>query len=215
MSTLKEIRDQVIEDLDLHAHESIHEDDLTSWVNMGIRDAEAEIHTLTAKYFLSYAEIPIVIGQNKVNYPADIYANRINKIIYTDGLEVATSLDIHYNGGNPVLEWMPVNITGEGRMMQLFPDVGRTGTLRVWYIRNATVLVLDDDVCDIDEFENYIIQYVKTQAYLKDGDPRADDSKILEEQMKVKMIETLEDMIDDDEDDKIEMDTSHYDESIG
>jgi len=192
MSTLKEIRDQVIEDLDLHAHESIHEDDLTSWVNMGIRDAEAEIHTLTAKYFLSYAEIPIVIGQNKVNYPADIYANRINKIIYTDG-----------------------NITGEGRMMQLFPDVGRTGTLRVWYIRNATVLVLDDDVCDIDEFENYIIQYVKTQAYLKDGDPRADDSKILEEQMKVKMIETLEDMIDDDEDDKIEMDTSHYDESIG
>jgi hypothetical protein len=110
---------------------------------------------------------------------------------------------------------MPVNIASEGRKIQLFPTIARTGTLLVWYIRNAKILVNDSDICDIDEFSDFIVQATKTQAYLKDGDMRADDSKNLEEQYKIDMINTLEDMIVDDEDDKLYVDTSFYKESVG
>lgn len=229
--TLKDIRDQVIDDLDLNEETFVSETDLNRWINDAIEDAEGEIHVLYEDYYLTEEDpVAITAGQTKVDYPADIYANKIRKIIFSDGssnsiathevkqikdITRAKELDIYYDSStNPILRWMPSNKASEGRKIRLFPDSGRSGFLYVFYIRNATKLVADTDICDIDEFERYIVQFTKTQAYLKDGDPRADDSKILEEQLRGKMISQLTDMAPDDNT-EIEMDISHYDDSVG
>lgn len=231
MSTLKDIRDQVISDLDLEEEVWVSDAELNTWINEAIKNAEAQIHTLYEDYFLVESDpIAIARGEYLIDYPSDIYANKIRKIIFTDGtgtntashevkrirniLDGKTSDLYSADTTTPILRWTPSNKAGEGRKIRLFPNTGRDGILYMWYIRNAGKLVNDTDVCEIDEFEHYIVQYVKTKVYLKDGDPRADDSKLLEEQYKNDMIQTLSDMAPDGAND-LHMDTAHYDDSVG
>lgn len=231
MSTLKEIRDQVILDLDLEEEVWVNDAELNRWINEAIKNAEAQIHTLYEDYFLVEADpIAISLGEYLIDYPSDIYANKIRKIIFTDGLNGTTNnhevqrcknilagatADLYGSDSTvPILEWTPSNKLGEGRKIRLFPNGGRAGYLHIWYIRNALQLVNDTDVCDIDEFEHYIVQYTKTKVYMKDGDPRVSDSKGLEEQYKADMINTLSDMAPDGHN-ELHMDTDHYDDSVG
>ena len=229
--TLKQIRDQVISDLDLQEEEWISESELNVWINEGIKNAEAQVHTLYEDYFLTESDpIAISLGQKVVDYPSDIYANKVRKIIFTDGTGTHTAshevkrvsnllegktADLYSSDTTlPILRWSPINQAGVGRKIRLFPETGRSGFLYIWYIREVSQLVNDSDVCEIDEFSHYIVQYAKTKAYLKDGDPRADDSKVLEEQYKQDMIETLSDMVPD-KNNELVMDLDHYDDSVG
>lgn len=231
MSTLKEIRDQVINDLDLEEETWITDAELNRWANEALKQAEAQVHSLYEDYFLVESDpVAIALDQNTVDYPSDIYANKIRKIVFSDGtgnstashevkrvrnLLAAKSADFYgTDTTTPILRWTPTNKAGEGRKIRLFPESGRAGFLYIWYIRNAAEMVNDSDVCEIEEFEHYIVQYVKTKAYLKDGDPRADDSKILEEQYRNDMITTLSDMVPDDNN-ELDMDTDFYEDSVG
>jgi len=92
MKTLKQLRDQVISDLDLQEEEWISESEINVWINEGIKSAEAQIHTLYEDYFLCESDaITIIKGQNLVDYPADIYATKVRKVIFTDGLGNSTA----------------------------------------------------------------------------------------------------------------------------
>lgn len=227
--TLLQLRNHVKADLDLEDENFISDSDINRWINEAIQAAEQQIHTLYEDYFLSQDSITITSGQNLYDYPSDIYANKIRKIIYRDGVSNSTSThlvrrvkdllraserDYYSNGTNPILQWAPVNDATNGRKIRLFPQAARGGILDVWYIRNAKQLSADTDILDIDEFESYIVQYTKTQAYVKDSDPRADDSKLLEEQYKSNMINSLSDMTPD-RDDELDMDLSHYEDMVG
>lgn len=235
MTTLLDIKNHVKADLDLDEEDWVNDTDLTRWINEGIKSAEKQIHTLYEDYFLvESSPIAITSGSNLVDYPSDIFANKIRKIYYTEDLptlsqntrshivnrykgDLTNAIDrdvFDSDSTDNILEWLPVNIAGTGRKIRLVPRIGRTGYLTVWYLRNALQLSADTDVLDIDEFENYIIQYTKTQAYIKDGDLRADDSKILEEQAKQDMVFTLSEMTPD-YDDELNMDFSHYTDDIG
>jgi len=230
--TLKQIRDQVIDDLDLAEQTFITNTDLDRWINQGVKAAEVSIHKLHQEYFqVQQPAVAISTASNLVDYPSDIYANKIKKIMFVEGLNSQTNShkvkrdrntermqnrDTYEDTNtNPLLTWAPTNDATVGRKIRLFPDNSRNGFLWIWYIRNAKVLVLDADICDIDEFEDFIIQFTKTQAYLKDGDPRADDSKVLEQQLKESMDVALEDMTADEDDTEVEMDMSFYDDHIG
>jgi len=231
MTTLKEMRDQVIDDLDLAEEIFVDTTELNRWINEGIKVAESSIHGIYEDYFLVESDpITITYGTSVTDYPSDIYANKVRKIIYTDGLtgstnshEVrrvkslleATNRDLYEKSNtNNILEWVPTHDSTLGKKIRLFPEDGRTGFLIVWYIRNAKQLSLDADICDIDEFEHFVIQYCKTQAYIKDGDPRADDSKVLEEQLKTLMVSTLSSMVPDNNNEVL-MDMSFYNDSAG
>lgn len=231
-TTLKQIRDQVIDDLDLAEQVFISETDLNRWINQGVRAAESRIHKLYQDYFLvQQPAVAISTSSNLVDYPSDIYANKIRKIVFVEGLnnqsnshKVRRDRNIERmqhrdtfedTNTNPILTWTPTNDATTGRKIRLFPDSSRNGFLYIWYIRNAKVLVLDADICDIDEYEDFVIQFTKTQAYLKDGDPRADDSKVLEEQLKQDMESSLEDMTADEDETEVEADMSFYNDHIG
>lgn len=229
MRTLKDIRDQVIDDLDLQDEDFVNEADLNRFINDAIEDAESEIHTIYEDYFLSETDpIQINKGQEYVDYPSDIYANKIRKMVFVENLgthaetfEVKriknlakAKLDevIDQSQVYPIIYWTPINKAGQGRKIRIFPKSSRDGYLYIFYIRNAAKLVNDTDVCDIDEFERFIVQYVKTRVYLKDGDPRADDSRVLEERLKTDMVNSLTD-IAPDENNELEQDTDFYEDS--
>jgi hypothetical protein len=230
LKTLLQIRNHVKADLDLEDELFITDTDIDRWINEGIASAEQQIHTLYEDYYMCQSSIAITEGQNLYDYPSDIYANKIRKIIFRDGLVNSTSTHVvkrikdivnassldYYNSNstNAFLSWHPMNDATNGRKIRIFPATGRGGTLDIWYIRNAKQLVNDEDVCDIDEFEKYIVQYAKTQAFLKDNDPRADDSKVLQEQYKGDMINTLSNMVPDN-DNELLMDMTHYDDMVG
>jgi len=271
-STLAQLRTRVQADLDLEDETFIIDSDINSWINEAIKKAEAEIHTLYEDYFLTETEVTLVTTNAEptdtddvedswpntqfYQYPSDIYANKIRKIVYVNdsnssthevrrvkNLIAATERDVYDTTSNPVLEWSPYNgawsyeyiddpedpaitvsvprtinaTTGEvlpGKAIRLFPKVGRSGKLKIWYIRNAKQLIADTDVCDIDEFERYVLQSVKTECFFKDGDPRAIQSKQLEEQLKQDMINTLSNMVPDNND-EIPMDFSFYNDVLG
>jgi hypothetical protein len=230
MSTLLDIKQHVKDDLDLNEETFVEDVDLRRWANEAVSVAESHIHRLYEDYFLVEAD-PITIsqGSNLVDYPSDIYGNKIRKIIFTDGLGNSNTSHVVNRAKNlihakerdlygsdtstPVLTYLPYNPSNIGRKIRLFPESGRGGYLHIFYIRNANKLVNDTDILDIDEFDRFIIQYVKTQAYLKDGDPRAADSKILEEQFKEDMVNTLSTMVPDG-DNTLDMDMGSYEDQV-
>ena len=227
-STLKQLRERIQADLDLEDETFIIDSDINSWINDAIRKAEAEIHTLYEDYFLAEASITVTAGTKLYDYPSDVYANKIRKILFHDSgkttshevkrvknLINASTRDIYdtTSGSNYILEWSPINDATDGRKIRIFPEIARSGTLRVWYIRNAKQLSADTDTCDIDEFERYVLQSVKTECFFKDGDPRAIQSKQLEEQLKQDMINTLSNMVPDNNT-EIPMDFSFYEDSL-
>lgn len=221
MSTLVSLRTRVQGDLDLEDETFITDADINTWINEAIKKAEIIIHNLYEDYFLSETTITISAGTKLYSYPTDIYGNKIRKIIFQDSagntshevkrarnLADASDRDIYDTGSSPILEWTPYN-DSDGRKIRIFPEGSRAGTLRVWYIRNAAQLAADTDSCDIDEFERYVIQAVKTDCYFKEGDPRAVSSKQFEEQYKQDMINTLSNMVPDNNT-EIPMDLDFY-----
>jgi hypothetical protein len=237
MSTLKQLRERVQADLDLQDETFISDSDINAWINESIKKAEAEIHALYEDYFLSETTITLSTGTKLYDYPSDIYGNKIRKLIFQDSagstshevkrvrnLAEASDRDIYLTGSNHHLEWTPYNDATNGRKIRIFPETGRSGTLRVWYIRNAKQLVdetvdevttlADAQSCDIDEFERYVLQAVKTECLFKDGDPRAIQSKQIEEQLKQNMINTLSNMVPDNNN-EIVMDFSFYEDCEG
>lgn len=224
MTTLKDLRDRVIADLDLYNEDFANKSDLDTWIREGVKIAEDSIHGLYQDYFLSYTD-NIDVTSEYIPYPDDIYGNKIKSIIHVisgTAYEVKQSRSIKKSvmdeilnkaDYTTVLEWYPINRAGTGRMIRLTPAGDLGGYLVIMYIRNAKVLINDDDVCDIDEFERVIIQHAKTQAYLKDGDPRAADSAVLETAYIKAMNDSLADMAAD-MDNEMEADFSHYEESV-
>jgi hypothetical protein len=231
MSTLLEMRDEVKADLDLEdatfgEDVSISDADIDRWINLGIRKAERIILGLYEDYFISYVAIPITSGDNKIDYPSDIYGNKIRKIVYDSGtgqevFEVkrikdimsATAFDLLNTAvTQPILRWFPVNDGTDGRKIQLFPSTSRDGTLHVWYIRNAKQLSDDSDVTDIDEFAEFITVYAKLKAAIKDQHPLASDYKVMLTELEDDLKSTLAGMVLD-EDDYIPVDTEFYEDS--
>jgi len=223
MKTLKEMRDEVIEDLDFQDDDLVSNTDIDRWINKGIRKAHADIISIHEPYFLSYAE-QIIDGTTDIySYPSDIYANKFKSIVLVKStfagfpvyrikdLAEATRIQLayknHVNTGGAM--WVPLNTAASGRKIQLIPKPD-SGTLKMWYIRNANILVNDTDVCDIDEFEDFPIAYAKYKALVKDNNPMSAEAKEEVNETRRLMLETLEEMVIDGNDNKLEADYSFY-----
>jgi len=225
MRTLKQIRDKIIDDLDLYEETFVDNNEIDAFINEGISKTESSIHTIYEDYYLSTTSLELENNTNLYDYPEDIYANKIRMILYSDGVDVYEVKRVRNIKREAMLElsdptltgetlkWYPTNDSSQGRKIRIFPRGADTGTLEIWYIRNSKQLTLDEDICDIDEFSNVVELHAKTQIYLKDGDPRAADSQKLEEQAESNMVSTLSAMIIDD-DNEVYADHSHYEESV-
>jgi hypothetical protein len=80
------ILNKIQEDCDLINEPFISNDELLGYANEAIESSETAVHTLGIEdvYFLSWDFIYLSPGQSNYNLPADIYANKIRKMFYSN-----------------------------------------------------------------------------------------------------------------------------------
>ena len=222
--TYLEIRTKVRKDLGIEQEDFVSPEEMLGYCNMAIDDAESEIHTLYEDYFLSETSLNIVANQSDISLPTDIYASKIRGLIYNDGQlvypvrrhanslemfeyveqdKISTATDFRY--------YLTNSSASAGIKLRLTPTpkVDQNGVLKLFYIRNANRMVDDTSLCDIPEFTDYIIQFMKVRCYEKEMHPNMGPAIAMLEYKKKNMINTLSNMIPDD-DNLIDQDQSFY-----
>jgi len=222
--TLKEIRDQIKDDLDLNEEYWKSDSDLNKIINKAIREAHRKIISIHEDYFLQPYSISIPADTSTLDYPSNIYANKVKSIHFYDGsssvainrvnkFDTTIMLDNHITNNTIFRKWLPIDDSTDGRKIRLYPSLGNAGTITIWYIREAKKLVNDTDVCDIDEFNDYVIQLAKKIYYQEDADPRYEVELNEALRQEKDLIDTLTNMTIGN-DDQLVQDMSHYEESI-
>ena len=166
--TYGELRQKVEEDQDLQDEALVSPDGMAGLFNDAIDEAEAEIHKLGLEedYFLKRAWLPLVQGEDEIELPSDIYAQKIRKLWYRNG---STSYPItRFRGSKKfeeIDEWSDsVNSSAEYRHSLLSQNTGEQATLllvpasretaaqvvRIWYIRNAQRVPLLNEIVEWD-----------------------------------------------------------------
>ena len=75
----------------------------------------------------------------------------------------------------------------------------------------ATLITINAQLVDIPEFATFVMQWVKCRCFEKEGDPRLSGAIATLEQQRKQMVDTLTEMIVDN-DTTIELDYTHYQE---
>lgn len=231
--TFAQIKQKVERELDLEAEDIVQPEEFQEYVNDGIDEAEAEIHKLGLEdeYFLTKAFLPLVTAQSEYALPANIYATKIRKIVYQSGTQVydikrlrgknrfEIIADINQYGNSlDYYRYMLTNPSAEdGYKINFYPASRETSSanVTVWFIRCANrwlVLETDTALCDLPAFAlNFLYAYVHWRCFDKEGHPAAAEKKNMYLEAKKLMIETLTNMVPDEES-SIDMDLSSYDD---
>ena len=211
--TYGEIRLKVERDLDLEDELFIQPEEMLGYANEAIDEAEAEIHSVYEDYFLTYGSISLVNGQEEYDLPTDIYANKIRGVIYTNGTTIYEVPRLRNTDKFELIElsnqysttdfykYIIRNASASSNpRMLIIPTSRETSTdrLKIWYLRNANRMVDDTSVCDIPEFSQFVIQYMKVRCYEKEGHPNTQMAlQNLEAQRRL-MVNTLSNMVPDE-----------------
>lgn len=223
-----EIKEKIEADLDLQDEDFVRKDELLAYANEAIDEAESEIHTLYEDYFLKYVDIPIVVDDEFLSIPTlipDIYADKIRGVIFTvpgstttytvarlkDWKKFQHKAISDTQSTTDLYSYFIVNTTPGNPQIMLVPKSRESGTLKVWYLRNANRMVLDTDVCDIPEFINFIFSHMRVKVFGKEGHPGYAEALERLESERTRMIAVLSNRVPD-ADNEIDVDMSHYNE---
>lgn len=224
--TWSDIRTKIQNDLGVADEVFVTETELKAYANEAIREAEAEIHDLYEDYFLSSATLTLVQDQSLYALPTGIYAHKIRRIIYQFNSTIYTIerlrdwrkfeqkavIDYYGNSTTDFYNYFITNTTPGSPQINLVPKARVSGPyVTIWFIRDANVLVNDTDVCDIPEFVNFILQYMKVRVYEKEQNPNLQQAIAVLQQQRELMQGTLAQMVPD-ADTALEMDLSFYKE---
>lgn len=223
--TWQMIRDKIERDLDLQAEIFIDPNELIAYANEAIREAEAEIHDIYEDYFLSRTPLTFVSLQEEYSLPTDLYAHKIRRIIYKNGAKVYAIDRIkdwkkfeeyaleNINKSSTTYCYFLINTTPGAPKILLSPPSKEDGAFAtIWYLRKANRLVNLTDICDIPEFINFVLQYMKVRCYEKEqGNPNLQKAVADLEQQRAQMTSTLSSMVPDAMN-EIEPDLSMYTE---
>jgi hypothetical protein len=145
LKTLGELITFVQDKLDLRDEDFITTTEMTSYFEEAIRYCESEIHKLNIEdqYFVAQSTMRLVNGQADYALPANMYANKILRVMYSNGSELYdirrltkqyrfqdAELSRRYSVGNPATyQYMLVNLDPRlGTKVRLFPTPLETTT---------------------------------------------------------------------------------------
>jgi len=222
--TWQEMSDKIEADLDLQGEELCSPAEMLGYANSGIDEAIATIHNLNEDYFFTLDLITLVPGTSSYGMPADCYASKIRGLHFNDGstkyeITRIKRLDrIAFIQPQDRYEWLPTNklndgvITDYGPMVTIFPASRDAGAFVTrFYIRDGKRLVALTDQCDVPEFAEFVMNFCKVQATVKEGHPKLDFFISELQRSRDLMVTTLTEMVPDGDND-IEMDMTHYEE---
>ncbi len=236
LPTYGELEARVRRDLDLQDTDNfVLNDEMASYANEGINDAEAEIMALHEDYFLTKVPITFVQGEDEIVLPDNIYAQKIREFIYINGPRIYNIFrmrDPQKFYQRALLNQYPTSVTeywymlmsntaGEQDTIKLAPPAQESGQFaELWYIRNANRVPLSTEpgitrsqqlatVIDIPEWSDYIVQFMKVRCMAKEMDPRLDAETAALLNRKKVLVETLQNRTPDNQD-TVPMDTTFY-----
>jgi hypothetical protein len=233
--TWEQLKENLWDDMDLEDENFITDEGLVRYVNRALDDAETCIHTLhhEDKYFLTNAVYAWESGLTQYSLPADIYANKIRLIFYSNGSLKYPVTRIKQLENIPYIQTadryqyiiynsMPTSSPQEapaysngGVYIQFYPPIAETSeNATIWYIRNMKKMTTDEDdtsnICEIPETVNFVYQHVRLSVAKK----MRVQSLIDQERIDLKiqydlMCDALKEMVPD-EDNRIPPDLSAY-----
>lgn len=216
-------------DLDLEGEDFIQDTELLALFNDAIRECEAHIHKLGLDdtYFLDYDTVNMVTGVAEYDLPENIYLNKFkgcvynnnDRVFYVDEMRssqrlLEKAIIDNESVNDPVYQYFLRNSTAaDGTKWVLHPAAKETASyITRWYIRKVAPLTASTSICDVpDVCLNFIYAYVAWRVWGKEGDARAADAKNERDMQKTLMLDTLSEMVPDEEK-EIEIDTSIYEE---
>lgn len=218
--TLAEITTKINNDLDLTDEVMISSAEKTAYINQAIDEAEQIIHSKCEDYLLQKETLALVSGTSEYSFPSNIYAHKIRKVIYDNGSEsyeikrvknlslipdIETSDDYRYV--------VYTNSSGVPKMI-LYPASRETNStyVTIWFIGNANRLTLTTDSMNIPEAVQFVIARTKLECARKEGHP-AQMALETEVERQRALLEDVLSTIVPDEDNKISLDLSYYDDS--
>lgn len=215
--TYADLKSYLEKELDLEDETFITADEMRSYFNEAVDMIEASIHNIYEDYFLTNSSLSILNGQAAYNLPTDIYAQKIRKVLYNDGggykyeIKRVKKLEETMFIQTPDLySYVLTNDATAGLKLTLFPTpVADQPYGTIWYIRNAKRFTQDTDVCDIPEFTNVLVQFVRWKCLSKEGHPDTNQAGSDLERMKQEMVDTLTARVPD-EDNFVLKDMSFY-----
>jgi hypothetical protein len=208
-----QIKNRVEQELVLQDEDQITSQEIMSYTNEAIDIAEGVIMKMNEDYFL--ADTPMALADGAMEYalPTNIYGQKIRALIYQNGANIyeikrARSLqmflllkDLEVHGTSEDYRYLLVNkATTAKPQLRLYPKSRETSAANVtmWYIRHANRITTSTDVCDIPEWYNFVIQYVKMKCLFKQKDPGFGDAKTEMMEMRAQMEATLSDRTPDE-----------------
>lgn len=226
--TLAEIRSKIERESDLEDEDFVRSAEMAEYINEAIDEAESEIHGLYEDYFLKSTTVNVASGDTQIDLPTDIYAHKIRRILFKEGLSAESTTVYTINRikdwhkfeekaiydtqlTTDLYKYFITNAVPGSPKIEILPKIRETGVVTLWYLRNANRLSADTDICDIPEFVSFIFAHVKCKVQEKEGHPGLQESLMKLEAERARMTSTLAAMVPD-ADNTIEMDLSVYEE---
>lgn len=217
LPTYSTLVDKLKSELDLYEETFITDSEILGYFNEAIDNLEALIHSVYEDYFMTKTSLTLVSGTQDYSLPTDIYAQKIRKLFYINGSDkyevkrVRELNQIPYVQNEEGLRYILTNDATLGIRMSFYPTPAVSGAyLTLFYIRNATRFTgVTTETCDLPEFSNVVVQYVKWRCMEKEGHPDVGSAVGALDALRVLMVETLTNRVID-EDTEIIKDVSFY-----
>jgi hypothetical protein len=224
--TWGQIKAEVQKDHGIEGDPDYDETELVNMANRAINRVESRILQLQQDYFLDKTEIAVTAGTSEYALPSDIYAYKIRRVFWKeDGFNTrklyrATNIDdmeetsnYGYYDYDKKLRYMVLNDATTGPRITLSYS-NADATLIVYYTRNAARfndVDGDSQVCDIPEFADAVIAYMKYLVEMKDKSPTVGATKQDYIDIITELTSSLGQAVND-EDMMIEPDTEIFDD---
>lgn len=217
-------------ELDTQGEEFCSASEMQMYFNSAVTMCEAEILKLglREKYLQGEAFISAVAGQTDYDLPSDIAINKIRKVVYRNGTLVYTVHPLRTERAYETEDVMALYPPNEYYHYQIYKIgtvhkfrispkayVSVANAFRMAYMKTLNRYTVDSVLCDLPDIcYEFIMSYVRYRVYAKESHVNTPDEKQNVQICKDVMVQTLQNQVADPDMDKIDADTSHYEEMV-
>lgn len=220
--TYGDLSSNLLKELDLEDETFITPQELLNYFNEAVDMVESTVHTIYEDYFLTSAPLSFINNQVSYALPADIYAQKIRGVFYSDGSanvydikRIKNLSELNFlnlaQRSTILYQYLITNDGAAGLKLAFYPTPSETtSNVTLWYLRNAKRFTgASNEVCDIPEFTAVVIQYVRWKCLDKEGHPSTQMAAGVLQTLRQEMVDTLTARVPD-EDNFIQPDYSFY-----
>lgn len=228
--TKLQVVQKIERDMDLEEEEFIQPEEMTEYINDAITIVESHMNTmgLRDQYFLTRTTLDLVVNTADYALPTNLYADKIKEVVYSNGATIYRILpmtmdrsaeEIEHLNRFSSTEYYQYRIrrdTSSSNAFQLIPKSRETatGVVIIEYFRDLERVSDDADLVEVPSIAlQYIYQYVKVKVYEKESHSNYPSAALELSKLEELMLSTLQEQLADNENNKVELDKSLYDEA--